>query len=98
MVTSVAFSVRQVSVEDCPRWIVSGLAINDAVGAGGGGAGTGAVLFLQAPSVKKTARAIASAAHLSLRWFMVMFPRLMLFVPTLAFRNGRSYCSNPKPL
>src|SRR5215469_6610737 len=52
MLTSVAFVVCQVSVEDWPLSIVSGLAVSVAVGAaggGGGGGGGGACFLWHAP-------------------------------------------------
>src|SRR5690349_17716987 len=55
--TSVAFSVCQVSVVDCPAFTVAGLAEMFAVGAGGGGGGGGggaAVFFLPQPATNKS--------------------------------------------
>jgi hypothetical protein len=51
MLMSVALVVCQVSVTAWPGWTVSGLALNDAVGAaggGGGGGGVGATFLWQA--------------------------------------------------
>ncbi len=64
--TSVAFSVRQLKVVDCPDSMTLGFAESDAVGAaagGGGGGGGGASFFLHAPSVRMTASARASVPH-----------------------------------
>jgi hypothetical protein len=67
MLTSVAKSVRQISVVDWPAVIVLGLAVRDAVGAGagggGGGGGGGAVFFLHALTVRHTASAMATRVH-----------------------------------
>jgi hypothetical protein len=67
MLTSVAKSVRQISVVDWPAAMVLGLAVKDAVGAGarggGGGGGAGAVFFLQALTVRTTISATATLIH-----------------------------------
>src|SRR6266849_1516049 len=66
METSVALLVCQVSVADCPFWIVFGSteidAVGDAVGGGGGGGG-GAAFFLQAPNIMMAPKATTSVNH-----------------------------------
>src|SRR5581483_11606550 len=71
MFTSVAFSVRQVTVKDSPRCTVFGFALMLAVGAGGGGGGGGggaASFFLQAVTSRRPARATIRV-HFALRCF-----------------------------
>jgi hypothetical protein len=71
METSVAFSVRQVSVVDCPRCTEFGFALMLAVGAGGGGGGGGGAagcFFLHAVTSISPARA-RTRVHFTLRCF-----------------------------
>jgi hypothetical protein len=67
MLTSVAFSVRQVRRAESPRWIELGFAESDAVGAagGGGGGGGGGVVFLAQPAISRMANADAMVQFLA---------------------------------
>jgi hypothetical protein len=69
-VTSSAFSVLQVSVEDCPGSMVPGFADKVAVtglGAGGGGGGCGGCFFPQ-PLLNATKK---SAVRMKLRFLLL---------------------------
>ena len=67
MLTSVALVVCQVSVDDCPLSIVSGFAVNVAVGCaggGGGGGGGGGCFLWHAPRNRIAPNADTRAIHL----------------------------------
>src|SRR5207253_11292038 len=75
MLTSVAFVVCQVSVEDCPLSIASGLAVRLAVGAaggGGGGGGGGGCFLWQAPRNRIEPSASTSTNHLNVSCFIFL--------------------------
>src|SRR6478609_9308282 len=73
MPTSVALLVCQVSVVDCPLSIVSGLALNEAVGAagaGGGGGGGGGCFLWHAPRNRIPPSANTRADDLNVNCFI----------------------------
>src|SRR5262249_23116753 len=81
MLTSVAFVVCQVKVDDCPLSIVSGLAVNVAVGAagaGGGGGGGGGFFFPHALINRIAPSANTRAAHLNDSCFIFSSLRQLL--------------------
>jgi hypothetical protein len=84
MLMSVALLVCQVSVVDCPLLIVSGLAVNDAVGAagaGGGGGGGGGCFLWHAPRNKTPPSAKTRADDLNVSCFIFSpFVNLLLAV------------------
>src|SRR5579864_3714806 len=87
MDTSVAFVVCQVSVDDCPLSMVSGLAVNDAVGAaggGGGGGGGGGCFLWHAPSSITAPSAKTRAILLNVSCFN-------FFLPNFSAVNMRHY-------
>jgi hypothetical protein len=67
MLTSLAKSVLQIKVVDCPAIMLLGFAVNEAVGAGagggGGGGGGGACFLPQALTIRTTASAIVILLH-----------------------------------
>jgi hypothetical protein len=71
----VALVVCQLSVADWPLSIVSGLAVNDAVGAGagggGGGGGAGLLPLWHAPRNRMAPSAKTRAIHLDVGCFIV---------------------------
>lgn len=83
--TSVAFEVCQLSVADCPAWIVSGLTEIEAVGdggGGGGGGGGGAAFFLHAPNIRTAHNAITVASVFTACCrFMLFTLFLILLIP-----------------
>src|SRR6516225_8561086 len=79
MLTSVAFEVRQLKVDDCPLSILSGLAASEAVGAaggGGGGGGGGGCFLWQAPRNRIAPSAITRTEHLKVSCFNFLLPIL----------------------
>src|SRR5881394_613505 len=95
MLMSVALLVCQLSVEDCPGLIVSGLAVNDAVGAaggGGGGGGAGGCFLWQAPRNSIAPNAKMRAIDLKVSCFKFFLPNNDCVASRRAkcfFRSGR---------
>src|SRR5712692_4897999 len=75
MLTSVAFEVCQVRVDDWPLAIVSGLAVSVAVvaaGGGGGGGGGGTGFLWHAPRNRIAPSANTSATHRNVNCFIFL--------------------------
>jgi hypothetical protein len=100
MLTSVALVVCHVSVVEAPLSIVSGLALNDAVGAaggGGGGGGGGAAFFLQAPNIM-TAPTMKTIAN---PFSLFTFSSVEVSAPFLRANRARmgqvNFSASPRP-
>src|SRR5579875_3658057 len=96
----VAFSDVQLSVTDCPLWIVLGTAVRLTVGfaggaAGGGGGGGGATAFLWQEAAKRTTPMVPTRSA-RLRFFCRIL-RILLEQGTIAFpKNDQNMKPNRK--